>query len=495
MSLKFGNVPPSECRLHYESVYIWGRMSSVCSSKSSVTGINMGDQYEECLCNLCVDQARVPIEACRQLGLMPKRDDYECEYDNNAEESIVDIRSDFLEDELFRELAVARIDAFVECLRQRQLRHVVVAKLNLLTHLLPKLLPTPIAKVSAVSHGSIPACTALGRCRYNHGTDIAFRRRANLFGQRRSGQRTFRSTRTGCVTETTSSLGSSPFEDVVKHPPPSVESVHDSGIASSDSSVHSATSPETETVVVPSPEIGTIANDSDGRHVPPSKTPVEVKCLSLTPLPSVVKPNDTLILQSQSMLRGGPKNRQILGIPTDEAHPNCCTPLFVAEPLKPLLRFLSCSEANALLRQLHKEHVLRQEIEQLEQLQKSHGILRDNIHLAGARRSASPINHTSDDFSVEDDVHPLSPITALVASPKRRRTVAPTLPRRKRRGRSPVSSVMRGRGGKRNGGEVKPSSSVVGGVKKFTAGCTVSKRRGRPPLHHHGERQQQLIHT
>ncbi|KAM3178691.1 hypothetical protein ACTXT7_002035 [Hymenolepis weldensis] len=58
--------------------------------------------FNESLGELCLSKTPIPRECCKKLGLKPKRDDFEYDYDNDAEIPITRIRVDFLGDDHYR---------------------------------------------------------------------------------------------------------------------------------------------------------------------------------------------------------------------------------------------------------------------------------------------------------------------------------------------------------------------------------------------------------
>ncbi|VDM31796.1 unnamed protein product [Hydatigera taeniaeformis] len=428
---------------------------------------------------------RVPPSFCKKLGLMPKRGDYECDYDNNAELSIARIRSDFLDDELYRDLTLARIDMFVEILRRRRMRHLVAAKLNLLTHVLPKLLPS---KATSSSYGDSHVRAMSGQSQLSGGSSRPSRR--CLISQRRFGQRMLQATRFGHIGERSGKLGDLSTEETVKQPP-SIESLQDSGVAFSESSIHSLPSldtPGTASVSSPTEDAATCEDNSRDASSPTTLT----RIWSFS-LPSV----GSNPLEVVSSVHPSEARLDIRILSSVYYYPPCISfsPEFVvccrnfAEPLKPLLRFLSPSEANILLRQLHREHVLRQEIEQLQQLKKSQGIFLKGTHLAGEILSTT--GNDSDGSSPEDTTRSLASRTGAVGMlSRRRRSIFFGVSRRSKRRVDRLSTpvgVERERGVRRGGATAFPTGNGV-----------APRRRGRPSLHNQGNRQQsqrhQLIH-
>ncbi|CDS40981.1 Transcriptional adapter 2B [Echinococcus multilocularis] len=504
ISAKLGSMSPLECRRHYESTYVSGIMSSVYKSPRSIMDLNTKDKSDDDLFAIRKAHFRVPLDFCKKLGLMPKRGDYECDYDNNAEMFIAQIRSDFLGDELYRDLALVRIDMFTEILRRRRLRHMVAAKLNLLTHALPKLIPL---KATSNGHGNGHGHAMFDRSQLSGGGDKAARRR--LISQRRCGGRMLQSTRCGHLFEKPGTSDNLPVEEAVKQPPSSIESLQDSGVAFSDSLSHSVPSVDTAaTASASSPAEDMTTYEGNSRAASPTtaftrpwhcSSPI----VDFSPLGAVSSVNPSGIFpslpislpwiitkgsgasQHLSNVKEKSPNQSIRDISSSKPLANCCIPPHFAEPLKPLLRFLSPSEANKLLHQLHREHVLRQEIEQLQQLKRSQGVFLDDTHLAGEVMSAA--SGDSDESSPEDTRQGLASRTGAASMPLRRRRgiVFGATRRSKRRANrlSALVGVRRACGSRRSGANGSLSGSGV-----------APKSRGRPLLHNQGNRQQhQLI--
>uniref|UniRef100_A0A0R3W295 SANT domain-containing protein n=1 Tax=Taenia asiatica TaxID=60517 RepID=A0A0R3W295_TAEAS len=469
VSAKLGSMSPLECRRHYESTYVSGIMSSVHKSPRYIVDLNAKDQSDGDRFAICKDHFRVPLDFYKKLGLMPKRGDYECDYDNNAEMPIARIRSDFLGDELYRDLALARIDMFIETLRRRRLRHMVAAKLNLLIHILPKLFPP---KVTSSSHGNSSVRLVSGQLQLSDGNDKASRTR--LIGQRRLRRKMLQATRCGHIGERSGNSDDLPTEGAVKQPPSPIESPQDSGIAFSESSIHSVPSVDTPaTASASSSAEDMVTGGGNSRDVSPSTTPTRLWSCSF-PIVGTIP-----LGGASSVDPSGPFSFNLALF--------CCR--HFAEPLKPLLRFLSPSEANKLLHQLHREHILRQEIEQLQQLKQSQGVFLSGTHLAGEVISA--MGGDSDESSPEDTRQELASRTGGAAVPsRRRRGIAFGACRRSRRRINRLSTLV---------GFRRECGSRRSGVNKSPTGSGVApRRRGRPSVHNQGNRQQpqhyQLIH-
>lgn len=146
-------------------------------------------------------------------------------------------------------MAVARVDGFNECLRARHLRHVVASKLDLLTHLIPDLLHARCPKVTA-ANGNASAVKSQSR---GCSSGDSIRRRVRLLAQRKSGIGghgiAAATPQLPSLTHRVLDVKAPPKEEIEKQQqPPSVESLHDSGIGSSENSVRSNPSPEVETM-------------------------------------------------------------------------------------------------------------------------------------------------------------------------------------------------------------------------------------------------------
>lgn len=74
IAAKLGFVSPLECRRHYLSMYTTGVLSSFYRSETPV----LERLTKDCQKELCLSKTRIPHEYCKKLGLLPKRDDFEC---------------------------------------------------------------------------------------------------------------------------------------------------------------------------------------------------------------------------------------------------------------------------------------------------------------------------------------------------------------------------------------------------------------------------------
>ena len=128
---------------------------------------------------------------------------------------------------------------YIESLRRRRLRHVVAVKLDLLTYLLPILLPSQATSGNLNNRrGSAASYESRLKCSSNETSRIRWLGR-QLF-RRRIFQSTLRS-RIGVKSASPENLL---IDGISKQPPSSVESLMDSGIAFSEGSLHSIPSLE-----------------------------------------------------------------------------------------------------------------------------------------------------------------------------------------------------------------------------------------------------------
>lgn len=165
---------------------------------------------------------------------------------------------------------------FIEILRRRRLRHIVATRLNLLTHALPKLFPS---KVTSSSHGDNSVRLVSGPSQLIGGSDKASRRR--LISQQRLRRRMLQTTRCGHISERSGNSDDLPTEEAVKQPPPSIESLQDSGVAFSESSIHSVPSMDTPaTASVSSPAEDMVTGGGNSRNASPSTTPTTLRSCS-----------------------------------------------------------------------------------------------------------------------------------------------------------------------------------------------------------------------
>ncbi|VDL18562.1 unnamed protein product [Hymenolepis diminuta] len=516
-----GLVSPMECRNHFLSIYASGILANFYHPEPPIPERD----FNECPGELCLTKTPIPRECCKKLGLKPKRDDFEYDYDNDAELPITRIRVDFLGDEHYRGLGLALIDMYEERLRRRRLHHVLLANLNLLTHLLPRLFPehyVSAAKATAGTgyHGSGQARAVLDQSRRSDSAPV---RKRLLVNQRRRRHQFF-----GrgflAATRMKSSLEHQHLEDSTpknQQPPSSVESMQDSGVGYSESPLHSVLSVENSNGVTNSSPVGDVAA-GEGTPIKSGSTPIleTDACHHLTANMS----RKVATSRTTSMTNKKPKNWPIVDPPSTQLTNNCCIPPCVADPLKPLLRFLSASEADTLLNQLHStslvshlchsnfgfspshlsslpllhraffiagEHILRQEIEQLQQLKRSQNVFLNETRLAGSMTSPSRFDHSEEDSSDEEQRRKADKKFSFHGS-------IPSFNHlRRRRSHSLFTHVKRGakrhietaappkvnhRIGLRSGRVTNLASNSSRGRSRGT------RRRGRPPLHHHGSR-------
>ena len=236
----------------------------------------------------------------------------------------------------FADLALARVDIYIESLRRRHLRHVVVAKLDLLTHLLPKLLPfkatSCLRQERAISYES----------RLSFTSDRSSRIRWP--GHRQFGRRIHSTSRTLLAPLPENVL----TEQAIKQPPPSVESIMDSGVAFSDGSLYSVPSVETPipAAIAASPN-ETVADKCNSKDEPLQAIPIKVNhsfpVASPSPLAALVdsgippsplatflstnvKMSNDIQRHSLTVKRKSKSHQSIPSTPTVRSPANCCIP-------------------------------------------------------------------------------------------------------------------------------------------------------------------------
>nr|CDS33180.1 Transcriptional adapter 2B [Hymenolepis microstoma] len=483
-----GLVSPMECRNHFLSTYASGILANFYHPEPPIPERDFND----CSGELCLSKTPIPRECCRKLGLKPKRDDFEYDYDNDAELPITRIRVDFLDDDHYRGLVLALVDMYEERLRRRRLHHVLLANLNLLTHLLPGLLPQHYAPAAARAtatsgyHNSGQARAVLDQSRR---ADSALVRKRLVANQRRRRQQ-FLGRGFLAASRMKFPLGHQHLEDSSvksQQPPSSVESLHDSGVGYSESPLHSVPSVDNSNGVTNWSSVGDAA---EGEKTPTKNdsTPVLETGVCHPPTANISR---KVSLSQTTMTDKKPLHKSIFDPPSAQETNKCCIPPYISEPLKPLLRFLSALEADTLLNQLHREHILRQEIEQLQQLKRSQNGFLNETRLAGCMTSPTKVDSSEEESS--DEEQPKKADQQFLT-----RTSIPSFTQlRRRRSRSLFNCVRRG--AKRHTETTVPpprvchrtglrSDRATGSTSRSSRG---TKRRGRPPLHHQGSRQHQ----
>ncbi|VDN96146.1 unnamed protein product [Rodentolepis nana] len=486
-----GLVSPMECRNHFLSIYASGILANFYHPEPPIPERDFND----CLGELCLSKTPIPRECCKKMGLKPKRDDFEYEYDNDAELPITRIRVDFLDDDHYRGLVLALVDMYEERLRRRRLHHVLLANLNLLTHLLPRLLPQHYAPAAAKAtatngyHSSGQARAALDQPRR---ADSALVRKRLAINQRRRRQQ-FLGRGFLAASRMKFPLGHQHSEDSSsaknQQPPSSVESMHDSGVGYSESPLYSVPSVDNSN--------GVTNSSSVGDTVESEKTPIKNCSTPLLETGACHPPTASIsmrvsISQTTSTTNKKSLHTSIFDPPSAQQANNCCIPPHIAESLKPLLRFLSASEADTLLNQLHREHILRQEIEQLQQLKQSQSGFLNETRLAGCTTPLSKVDSSEEEESTDEEQREKADQHFLP-----RASIPSSTHLRRRRSHSLFTRVKRG--AKRHSETIVPPPRVCHrtglrsdrGTNSTSKSSRGTKRRGRPPLHHQGSRHHQ----
>ncbi|VDL98912.1 unnamed protein product [Schistocephalus solidus] len=280
---------------------------------------------------------------------------------------------------------------------------------------------------------------------------------------------------------------------------PAGEDYHDSGLGSSECSLHSTFSSSTETSdsVMPAiskqlsspkddqetevPEQGcaifTLETMPRRRHSHPLISPhhahpvfsvsnAPLSCSresssTVTSVASFGEPRKPTVHVFPDDLRRAKIARG--GFPNSKTAQNCCTPRCIAEPLKPFLRFLSASEAHMLLSELHREHILRQQVDQLEQLRLAGSDNFQNVRLDGTKLDA--------DSDSDDSVSSASSMATATADSQPARLAPRSDPQNTP---PPTSSSLQ-----------QPAAVSRQPAGKTASAPTVFRRpRGRPPLLH-----------
>lgn len=578
---KLSNVSASDCKIHYESVYLSGILCSIYNSTTPI--VKIVDDVIDFQGEQAIFSRPPSQEDCKIIGFMHKRNEFECEFDNDAETTLSQIRYEFGDDPLFRELVLARIDMFVERLRRRHQCHVIASKLNLLTHFMPDLRPlaraapgvgltkTLLGKrltfasqsrrvigsspIPSDSHSSIGVCDGdvIGSCRRtvrstNHrrrrpiirgSARTAHLKRLRLEVERRTAKAAAKATALAKLTHFSSQAIPTPAGTAVElnpvvsqNPSPSLhnslitaytprstgdqvvkgeneasesnllpagEDYHDSGLGSSECSLHSTFSSSTETsdsvMSAISKQLSSPKDDQETevpeqgcaiftletmprrRHSHPLISPhhahpvfsvsnAPLSCSresssTVTSVASFGEPRKPTVHVFPDDLRRAKIARG--GFPNSKTAQNCCTPRCIAEPLKPFLRFLSASEAHMLLSELHREHILRQQVDQLEQLRLAGSDNFQNVRLDGTKLDA--------DSDSDDSVSSASSMATATADSQPARLAPRSDPQNTP---PPTSSSLQ-----------QPAAVSRQPAGKTASAPTVFRRpRGRPPLLH-----------
>ncbi|CAH8608181.1 unnamed protein product [Dicrocoelium dendriticum] len=129
--------PSEDCKRHYETYYVNGLIGKRLSSES-VYRFRIQDHtyFENHSTDFTLDLLK--LEDQKILGYMPYRDEFECEYLNNAEKTLIAIPYDTT-DELLRELHLALVAIYNRHLAYRRFRHSVACEHGLVPRLLHKI--------------------------------------------------------------------------------------------------------------------------------------------------------------------------------------------------------------------------------------------------------------------------------------------------------------------------------------------------------------------
>jgi len=130
-----GTKSPEETKEHYDEMYLSRNIGKV----TLVRGLNdIGDhtldngQLAECLSNP-PDPIELPLSEQQELGYMPYRDDFEREYENDAEHLIRSLSCNRDDDELDTALKIAHADMYWRVLKERARRKSVSRSYGLIT--------------------------------------------------------------------------------------------------------------------------------------------------------------------------------------------------------------------------------------------------------------------------------------------------------------------------------------------------------------------------
>uniref|UniRef100_A0A3B3TCQ0 Transcriptional adapter n=1 Tax=Paramormyrops kingsleyae TaxID=1676925 RepID=A0A3B3TCQ0_9TELE len=133
---------PQEVMDHYVSMYIHGNLGKACIPDSIPNRVTdhtcpSGGPLSPSL-TTPLPPLDISVAEQQQLGYMPLRDDYEIEYDQEAEKLISGLSVNYDDDDVEIEMKRAHVDMYVRKLRERQRRKNIARDYNLVPTFLGK---------------------------------------------------------------------------------------------------------------------------------------------------------------------------------------------------------------------------------------------------------------------------------------------------------------------------------------------------------------------
>ncbi|XP_029113310.1 transcriptional adapter 2-beta [Scleropages formosus] len=133
---------PQEVMDHYVSMYIHGNLGKACIPDSIPNRVTdhtcpNGGPLSPSL-TTPLPPLDISVAEQQQLGYMPLRDDYEIEYDQDAEKLISGLSVNYDDDDVEIEMKRAHVDMYVRKLRERQRRKNIARDYNLVPAFLGK---------------------------------------------------------------------------------------------------------------------------------------------------------------------------------------------------------------------------------------------------------------------------------------------------------------------------------------------------------------------
>eukprot|EP00112_Aurelia_sp_Birch-Aquarium-sp1_P024825 Seg800.8 transcript_id=Seg800.8/GoldUCD/mRNA.D3Y31 product="Transcriptional adapter 2-beta" protein_id=Seg800.8/GoldUCD/D3Y31 len=130
-----GTKTPEETKQHYDDIFLSKNMGKVTLSQ----GLNdIGDltldngELAQCLINP-PDPLDLPVAEQQELGYMPYRDDFEREYENDAEHLIRALSCNRDDDEMETSLKISHVDMYWRILKERVRRKTIARNYGLIT--------------------------------------------------------------------------------------------------------------------------------------------------------------------------------------------------------------------------------------------------------------------------------------------------------------------------------------------------------------------------
>ncbi|XP_015200519.1 transcriptional adapter 2-beta [Lepisosteus oculatus] len=133
---------PQEVMEHYVTMYIHGNLGKACIPDSIPNRVTdhtcpSGGPLSPSL-TTPLPPLDITVAEQQQLGYMPLRDDYEIEYDQDAETLISGLSVNYDDDDVEIEMKRAHVDMYVRKLRERQRRKTIARDYNLVPAFLGK---------------------------------------------------------------------------------------------------------------------------------------------------------------------------------------------------------------------------------------------------------------------------------------------------------------------------------------------------------------------